>query len=46
MFQLKVLTFKLKLRIFKIVFLKFRILLGLKKNVFQLKDENLFIILN
>jgi hypothetical protein len=46
MFEPKVLTFKLKLRILKIFFLKFKILLGLKINLFQLKDENLFIILN
>jgi len=38
MFELKVLTFKLKLRIFLKKIVKFKILLGLKINLFQLKD--------
>jgi hypothetical protein len=37
MFEAKVLTFKLKFRIFKICLLKFKILLGQKINLFQLK---------
>ncbi len=53
MFEPKVLTFKLKLRFLKIFLLKFKILLGLKINLFGLKglnlfrpkDKNLFIIL-
>jgi hypothetical protein len=37
MFEPKVLTFKLKLRILKIFLLTFRILLGPKINLFELK---------
>jgi hypothetical protein len=37
MFEPKVLTFKLKLRILKIFLLNFKILLGLKINLFELK---------
>jgi hypothetical protein len=42
MLEPKVLTFKLKLGIFKMFLLKFKILLGLKINLFEHKGLNLF----